>query len=92
MTATANEIRRRLRFVIHWGLVEIRNLAYDGAPHEQIAFLADILEFLPAFLAEDREPDLEVIREQFEGYHKRYPNSTYDYLGYLADRPIHGRF
>lgn len=92
MTPTATDPRCRLRFLLHWGLVEIRNLGYAGGSHRQIADLADILEFLPECLGDGREPDLGVIREQFAGYAARYPDSTYDYLGYLDGKPIHGRY
>lgn len=91
MTPAATDLRRCLRFLLHWGLVEIRNLAYGGSP-AQIADLADILEFLPEFLGDDREPDFDLIREQFAGYAGRYPDSTYDYLAYLDGKPIHGRY
>ena len=53
---TMTDLRRCIRFLIHWGLVEIRNLGYASAPHAQIADLADILEFLPEFLEGGREP------------------------------------
>lgn len=88
MPETTTDLRRVLRFLIHWGLVEIRELGYCGGSHAQIADLADVLEFLPEFLAGDREPDLEVIREQFQGYAARHPDSQYDYLGYLDYKPI----
>lgn len=91
-TGTATDLRRCIRFLIHWGLVEIRNLGYAGAPHAQIADLADILEFLPEFLEGGREPNLEVIREQFEGYARRHPESNYNYLAYLDGKPPHAPY
>ena len=89
---TVTDLRRCIRFLIHWGLVEIRNLASASAPHAQIADLADILEFLPEFLEGGREPDIEVIREQFERYARRYPESNYDYLSYLDGKPLHAPY
>ena len=91
-TETATDLRRRIRFLIHWGLVEIRELGYAGASHAQIADLADILEFLPEFLEGGPEPDVEVIREQFQGYARRYPESSYDYLSFLDGKPLHAPY
>lgn len=93
MHATTTDLRRRLRFLIHRGIVEIRNLGYAGGHDAQIADLADILEFLPEFLGEDREPNFAVIREQFEGYAARYPESNYNYLAYLdGDAELHAPY
>ncbi|MBX9628858.1 MAG: hypothetical protein K2X82_34010 [Gemmataceae bacterium] len=92
MSPTTADLRRCLRFLLHWGLVEIRNLGYAGGSHAQIADLADILEFLPEYLDGEREPDFDLIREQFAGYARRYPDSTYEYLAYLDGKPFHGRY
>jgi hypothetical protein len=83
MPSVVNDLKHRLRYVIHLGLVEIRNLAYCGGQDAHIAKLADVLEFLPRYLEDDREPDMLVIREQFEQYRAENPLSRYDYLGYL---------
>ncbi len=88
MPGTTTDLRRVLRFLLHLGLVELRELGYGGGAHAQIADLADALEFLPEFLSENRDPDLEVIREQFQGYAARYPESRYDYLGYLDGKSL----
>lgn len=86
MSSVAIDLKHRLRYVIHLGLVEIRNMAYLGGQDAQIAKLADVLEFLPRYLDDDREPDMLVIREQFEQYQAENPKSIYDYLGYLDGR------
>jgi hypothetical protein len=88
MTTTETDLQHRIRFLVHWGLVEIRNLAYSGGHDDQIAHLADVLEFLPRFLGEDKQPNFEVVREQFENYVKRFPDTGYDYLGYLDGKLI----
>lgn len=81
---TATSLKACVRFLIHFGLVEIRMLGQERGSHEQIAHLADVLEFLPRKLADDREPDFDVIREQFEQYARRYPDSMGQrYLNYL---------
>ena len=92
MTTTETDLQHRIRFLVHWGLVEIRNLAYDGGHEEQIALLADVLEFLPGYLGDEKQPNFEVVREQFENYSKKFPASSYDYLGYLDGKPIPEHF
>jgi hypothetical protein len=42
-----------------------------------------VLEFLPRFLEDDREPDVMMIREQFEQYRSEYPAASYDYVAVL---------
>lgn len=81
---TTTNLKACVRFLLHLGLVEIRMLGHDRGSHEQIADLADVLEFLPRKLADDREPDFEMVRDQFERYAKRYPDSLGQrYLDYL---------
>lgn len=75
MTSTAPDLRVVLRYLIHAGLVEIRSLGYLRGSHDQIAHLADVLEFLPGRLEGGREPDFAVVLEQFEAYAARYPES-----------------
>ncbi len=76
MTTTTADLRLTLRYLIHEGLTEIRALATLHETYEQIAHLADVLEFLPRHLGDDREPNYDVILEQFEGYAQRYPESS----------------
>lgn len=85
MTLVESDLRTKLPYLIHVGLVELRLMGYERAPHEQVAKLADVLEFLPRFLEPDGKPDLEVIREQFEQYAAEFPQSRFAkrYLGIL---------
>jgi hypothetical protein len=85
MTLVESELRAKLPYLIHVGLVELRLLGYERAPHEQIAKLADVLEFLPRYLEPDGKPDMEVVREQFEQYAAEFPRSQFAkrYLGIL---------
>ena len=67
-------LRRKLTRLLHEGCVEIRSLAYERGHDDQIADLADVLEFVPRFL--DGEPSPEewsVLRSEVEGYALRYP-------------------
>ena len=92
MTTTETDLQHRIRFLLHWGLVEIRNLAYGGGHDEQIAYLADVLELLPGFLNDEKQPKFDVIREQFANYAKRFPESRYEYLAYLDGKAIPDHF
>ena len=83
MRTATPDLRPKLRYLIHLGLTEIRGLAHEGGHDARIAKLADVLEFLPRYLEDDREPDLLTVREQFEQYQTEYPATTFDYLAFL---------
>lgn len=83
MPTVTPDLRHKLRYLIHLGLTEIRSLANEGGQDARIAKLADVLEFLPRYLEDDREPDPITVREQFEQYQTEYPDATFDYLTLL---------
>jgi hypothetical protein len=56
VTTTDTDLQSRIRFHVHWGFVEIRNLAYSGGHDEQVAHLAAVLEFLPVCSAMNDNP------------------------------------
>jgi hypothetical protein len=82
MIATQASLRKRLRFILHRGFTETRNLALAGN-HEQISELADAMEILPRYLDECRDEDLAMIRFVLQNYHNKYPQSSYGYLEIL---------
>lgn len=57
---------------IHDVLVAIRMLAYERAPHETIASLADVGELLPTLFLNDRD-ETEFFRDQLAGLADVYP-------------------
>jgi hypothetical protein len=69
-------IEKRLLFILHRGLVEIRLLAQAGKT-EQIRDLADILEVMPGWLAEGSRvlPSPPEITAQLQRYEQKYPSS-----------------
>jgi hypothetical protein len=75
------DLRKRLLFILHRGLTEIRNLAGDG--QQQIADLADALEILPGIIGHWQDDRLDMIRFVLQTYEDRYPGRAYDYLAYL---------
>ena len=83
MIATQQNLKKRLQFILHRGFVEIRNLAYGGNNHEQIAELADAMEILPRYLDDCSEEDLEMVRFVLRNYEGKYPLRCYDYLKIL---------
>jgi len=88
MTTTAAGLRHRVAYIAHWGLVEIRNLAYGQAPHEQIADLADALEILPKrALEEPAAESWEMVRFVIENYNKHYPDSGWRLVQALNEEP-----
>jgi hypothetical protein len=74
MEMTQQEIRRRIAYVLHLGLVEARNLAL-GAGVQQIADLTDALEILPKMMDDPTTEDLEMIRFVLQDYEAKYHTS-----------------
>jgi len=93
MPATLSTTRRaRIVYLLHRGCVEIRCLAQAHGDYQEIADLADIMEWLPRFL--DDEPGDEswdTIREQIENYGRKYPRSGERLVRYLSE-PIPARY
>jgi hypothetical protein len=77
MPAVQSDLRVKLPYLLHLGLVELRTLASEQAPHGQIAKLADVLEFLPRYLEPDGDQDEDVVREQFEQYAAEFPRTRF---------------
>jgi hypothetical protein len=76
-TIVPKDVDKRLLYILHVGLNEIRNMAL-GNGHGQIADLADALEILPRLVMECKDEDLELIRFVLANYQEKY-HSSYDY-------------
>jgi hypothetical protein len=76
MNVTANDLQRRLLYILHVGLVEIRNLAL-GMENQEIAELADALEILPGLIDRGADLELELIRFVLKEYQDKY-QTNYD--------------
>ncbi len=74
-----DNLAKKLLYVIHHGLTDIRNLAL-GAGNEQIAALADALEILPGIIDHWEDDRLELIRFVLKTYEDKYPGRAFDYL------------
>jgi hypothetical protein len=85
------ELARRLRYIMHCGFVEIRNLAGVAGAAPQIHDLADAMEILPRYLDGTDEDSLEMIRFVLQDYKTRYPHSR-DYLKYLDSEDVPNRY
>jgi hypothetical protein len=91
MTVTQQSLHKRLRYILHRGFTEVRNLAFAGR-HEQISELADALEILPRYLGECSDEDLDMIRFVLRNYDLKFAQSSYRYLEILdgpEDPPDH---
>jgi hypothetical protein len=80
MSAQA-DIHRRLLFIIHRGLVEIRALAQAGRQHQAFD-LADALEPIPAWMARWKSSFLNDVRGNLQVYASKYPDA-FVYIDYL---------
>jgi hypothetical protein len=85
------ELRRRLLFILHRGLVEARLLA-QAQKHQQLFDLADALEPLPGYMDGWEGQYLKAIRFNLETYQGKYPGLSFDYLRYLDVDPPPERF
>ena len=89
--AEQNDLAKRLRYIIHSGFVEIRNLSGVPEANQQIHDLADAMEILPRYLDGASPEDLELIRFVLCDYGKRYPHGR-DFVKYLDECDIPDRY
>ena len=85
------ELRRRLLFILHRGLVEARLLA-QAQKHEQLFDLADAIEPFPGYMDNWESPHIEAIRFNLKKYREKYPSPSFDYIRYLEIDPPPSRF
>ena len=82
MTTVQCDLKRRLLYVLHRGLVEARLLALSKK-EQQLFDLADALEPLPGYLDNWRDEHLDSIRFNLQTYQHKYAGESFDYLGHL---------
>jgi hypothetical protein len=72
----SQDLRERVLYVLHRGLVEIRLLAQAGKL-DQVRDLADILEVMPGWLSDGSKdnPSAASIKADLQLYEQRYPGS-----------------
>jgi hypothetical protein len=76
--------RSKLAGLLAEGCVEIRSLAQDRGHDDQIADLADVLEYVPKFLEGTPSPEeWDGLRSVVEGYARRYPGMSRRLLAFL---------
>jgi len=79
MNQIPDNLGKKLLYVLHHGLTDIRNLAL-GAGNEQIADLADALEILPGIIDHWEDDRLELVHFVLKNYEDKYPGRAFDYL------------
>jgi hypothetical protein len=82
MNQLQNDLTRRLLYVLHYGLAEIRNLAIDQG-NEQVADLADALEVLPGLIDHWEDENLDFVHLVLRDYQAKYPGRAFDYLEHV---------
>jgi hypothetical protein len=85
------DLARRLRYIIHCGFVDIRNLAGVPGAEQQIHDLADAMEILPRYFDDASSDDLELIRFTLCDYRRRYPEGR-DFVQYLDESDVPERY
>jgi hypothetical protein len=91
MSQLPDDLAKRLLFILHHGLVDIRNVAL-AARNQQIADLADALEILPGIIDHGEEDRLELVRFALRSFQEKYPGRPFDYLAHVEKYPPPDRF
>jgi hypothetical protein len=91
MSEPPPDLRRRLLFILHRGLVEARNLAFAGRT-EQLADLADALEILPCLMLRWDDQQMAMVRFVLKNYEEKYPVGRFDYSPYLSEYDVPDQF
>lgn len=92
MTGTEQaELVRRLRYILHSGFIEVRNLALVEGTGQQIHDLADAMEILPNYMEDPTDDDMEMIRFILQDYRNKYPNSR-EYVKFLDEYAVPDRY
>jgi hypothetical protein len=78
-------LSKRLLYILHLGLTELRNCAL-AARQEQGADLADVLEILPRYVEHCNEEEMDLLRFVLKTYQDKYPDRPFDFLDYLERR------
>jgi hypothetical protein len=87
----SEELGKRLLYVLHYGLVEIRNQALC-AKNQQIADLADALEILPGIIDHWEDDRLDLVHFVLRTYQEKYPEGPFDYLAHVEQYAPPARF
>jgi hypothetical protein len=81
------EAHLRLLFILHRGLVQLRELGRSHG-HDQVAELADALEWIPGRIPDLQLEELKSIKSSLETYQKQYPSTRFEYVSYMENAPI----
>ena len=85
------ELTRRLLYILHYGLCDIRNLAL-GQGHDEIAELADALEILPGMIDHWDEDRADMVHFVLANYQSKYPGRAFDYVAHAEQYDTPERF
>jgi hypothetical protein len=80
---SAEQTKRRILYVLHMGLTELRLLARQPERGEQAEYLADVLEVMPGWLEPLRQEALADAISYLRGYEERFPVRMRDYTKFL---------
>jgi hypothetical protein len=79
------DITKRLLFILHRGLVQMRNLA-TASGEQQISDLTDSLEIIPGLLDHWEDGRMQLLREILRNHQGKYPSAElYNYLAQLEE-------
>jgi hypothetical protein len=90
MTQAPPDVQKRILFILHHGLAELRNRALED--DQQAADLADALEILPGMLLDWDEDRHETARWVLNDYQTKHPGQAFDYVKHLDEYPPPDRF
>lgn len=85
MKEPPEDIKLRMLFILHRGLVEIRLLAGAGNS-KQVFDLADALELIPGMLKDWHDGDKDQVMSLMKTYQDKYPVGGFDFISRLSDQ------
>jgi hypothetical protein len=83
MTEPSEDLKLRLLFILHRGLVEVRLLAGTNKSN-QVFDLADALELIPGMLKDWHDDDFDRITTLLKTYQDKYSVGGFDFLARLS--------
>jgi hypothetical protein len=84
------DLLKRILYILHHGLAELRSRALGGDP--QSADLADALEILPGMLLDWSEDRHDMARWVLQDYQTKHPGGAFDYVKHLDQYEPPDRF
>lgn len=82
MIAEQVTLQKKLHYILHRALVDVRNLAL-AKDHQKVFDLADTFEILPSLMEQWEDGHLDLVRSILRRYQSKHQGQVFDYLSIL---------